>query len=272
MRRDGRGYDTAAHLAALSRELDLFFSGWMQHQLSQVEKFQPFYTVFSGGDDLFLVGPWDRAAALAREIYERFRAFVGGNPQITLSAGVLFAKDRYPIARAAGDAEGALERSKERAWEEAEGEREPAREDDPAGKAQGRRTRDQLTVLGDTFRWQDAPAIFAEIDRLRPRLDSMKAAFLYSLVEYGRLYRLLVDKGNQEGLRYKPLFAYNIARNLRKGDRALYDWADGLLQSLHGEHGSFARGSLTLRHLELIATTLLFYKRVEEHQGEKDHG
>src|SRR5206468_1468413 len=33
LRRDQGGYDTVAHSAALSREFDLFFSGWVQHLL-----------------------------------------------------------------------------------------------------------------------------------------------------------------------------------------------------------------------------------------------
>jgi len=241
LRRDEGGCDTAAHVAALSRELDLFFSGWMQYTLSHKQEYQNFYTIFSGGDDLFLVGPWDKAADLAREVHDQFTAFVSGNPDITLSAGLLFTKDRYPIARAAEDAERVLEQSKDRESPDATGKR---------------RSRDQLTVLGDNFHWCEAPAIFGEIEKLMARSEFLTSAFLYDLVEYGRLYRLWAEEGKIDGLRYKALFAYNIARNLRKGDEYVFRWADALMQSLHGR-----QENLTMRHLGLIATYLLFTRR-----------
>lgn len=237
MRRDSGGYDTAAHVAALSRQLDLFFSGWMQHLLSQRSgSYDRFYTVFSGGDDLFLVGPWDKAADLAREVYSQFQQFVGENRDITLSAGVLFAKPRYPISRAAEDAEEELERAKE--------------------------DRDRLTVLRDTLTWEEAPEVFAEIETLKQHTERMTSAFLYNLVEYDRLYQLWKEQEQMQGLRYKPLFAYNIARNLRKGDKELYRWADGLMQSLHSDEEN-----LTMQHLGLIATYLLFIGRVEKSES-----
>ncbi len=88
------------------------------------------------------------------------------------------------------------------------------------------------------------------------RSQHLTSAFLYDLIEYGRLYRLWAKERKIEGLRYKALFAYNIARNLRKGDEELHRWADMLLQSLHG-NGT----NVTMQHLALIATYLLFTKR-----------
>ena len=172
---------------------------------------------------------------------DQFAAFVSGNPDITLSAGLLFTKHRYPIARAAEDAGRVLERSKEKKWTDATGKK---------------RSRDHLTVLGDTFRWREAPDIFGEIEKLMARSEFLTSAFLYDLVEYSRLYRLWADEGKIEGLRYKALFAYNIARNLRKGDEYIFQWADALMQSLHG-----GQESLTMRHLGLMATYVLFSKR-----------
>jgi len=245
----GKGHDTAAHVAALSRELDVFFSGWMQHRLSgnADSDYRDFYTIFSGGDDLFLVGPWDKAAALAREVRDRLAAFVGNNPALTLSAGILFTKERYPISRAAEDAEAMLELSKEHTW---------------IDDRQEKHKRNQLTVLGDTLRWEIAPEIFAEIKKLESGSKYLTSAFLYDLIEYGRLYQLWAKEKKIEGLRYKPLFAYNIARNLRRADTELYRWADGLMQSLNG-----GEQSLTMQHLGLIATYLLFARRSGSKEG-----
>ena len=229
LKRDQGGYDTAVHLSSLSRQLDLFFSGWMQYALSKGD-FNNFYTIFSGGDDLFLVGPWDKAVELAQLINKKLAEFVGNNPDITLSTGILFTKDRYPIYRAASDAESVLETSKEE--------------------------RNRLSVLGDTLKWDDVPKIFAEIEILQRRSEQLKSSFLYHLITYGQLYRDWKYREDITGLRYKPMFAYNIARNLRKGDTELYHWADTLLQSLHGNPDN-----LTMEHLGLIATYVLFSRR-----------
>jgi len=241
LRADDGGYDTAAHQMAFSRELDLFFSGWLEHIISRPGgEYENFYTIFSGGDDLFLVGPWDKAADLALHINAKLREFVGGNADITLSAGILFTKHRYPIARAAGDAEEALEKSKERKWRDGEGRS---------------RNRNQLTILGDTFRWEEAPAIFRDIKALEQHVEDLTSAFLYSLVVYSQLYKAYMA-GEIEVPRYRAMFAYNIARNLRRGDKEVFDWADELMRSLSGR-----RESARMQHLGLVATYILFSKR-----------
>jgi len=241
LRADDGGRDTAAHLMAFSRELDLFFSGWLEHTVSRRGgEYENFYTIFSGGDDLFLVGPWDKAAEFARHVNTKLGEFVGGNPDITLSAGVLFTKHRYPIARAAGDAEEVLEQSKETEWKDREGKTH---------------NRDQLTVLGDTFPWDDAPAIFSDIAALTRHEKSITSAFLYSLVVYSQLYKAYLA-GEIEVPRYRAMFAYNIARNLRRGDKAVFDWANDLMRSLSGR-----RESKRMLYLGLVATYILFSKR-----------
>lgn len=86
-------------LAALSRSLDWFFRGWVPVLAAEPE--HDAYVTYSGGDDLFLVGPWDRMVRLALRIEEDFRAFGCGNPDLTLSGGLALVKGRYPIGRAA---------------------------------------------------------------------------------------------------------------------------------------------------------------------------
>lgn len=227
----------------LSRELDLFFSGWLEHALdSPNAEYKNFYTVFSGGDDLFLVGRWNEAAPLAREVNDRLREFVGHNQDLTLSAGILFTKDRYPIARAAKDVEKALGYSKEREGSD--------------GKS-----RNQLTVLNDTMRWDEACQVFSEIETLSGYAEGLTSSFLNNLVHYGQLYRRY-KAGEIEGLRYKALFAWNIARVLREGDPAIRQWADGLMQSLDGK-GDARR----MEHLDLVAAYVLFSRREQETEG-----
>ncbi len=221
-----RNVDTISRLSTLSRQLDTFFTGWMQH-LAEAE-FNDCYTVFSGGDDLFFVGPWDRIIALAERVNRDFRRLTA-NPDITLSVGIATTQSRYPVARAGELAENALEKSKQ------------------AGG-------DSLTLLGSTLSWPQWESVRAEWETLKPHLDKIPSAFLHALVQYGSMWRRYIKEGDTMGLRYQPLLAYNMARNLDARQMPdVYHWAEGLLKIKPGD----ARQHLILDNLGLIATLLI---------------
>ena len=137
-----------SRLANLSRLFYLFFSSYLDDICKDVfKKWQSdpnntwpyrydvsniFYVIFSGGDDLVIVGPWDQVIELAWEIYQRFRRFTCYNPNITLSAGIYICKPKYPISYAVNKAEEALEQSKSK------------------GK-------NRITVMGETMVWDEEP-------------------------------------------------------------------------------------------------------------------
>ncbi len=68
-REEGGDFDTISRITTLSRQLDLFFSGWVQRLLESTD-FRECYAVFSGGDDLFVVGPWKQTVALAQRVHD----------------------------------------------------------------------------------------------------------------------------------------------------------------------------------------------------------
>lgn len=89
--------DTISCISTLSCMLDIFFSGWVERLTKDG---RDFYTIFSGGDDLFLVGPWDKILTLAEDIRTDFTRFTG-NPTLTLRAGVVISRHDFPISSAA---------------------------------------------------------------------------------------------------------------------------------------------------------------------------
>jgi len=95
----------------LSRMMDLFFSGYL-YELLRTE-FPETYTVYAGGDDLLLIGPWRQTLELARRIREQFEVWTGGNPSVTLSAGIVLIKAHQPLTQAAHAAEDQLETAKQ---------------------------------------------------------------------------------------------------------------------------------------------------------------
>jgi len=69
--------------------------------------------VYSGGDDLFIVGAWNDVFEIAFEIRELFGEYVGWNPNITISAGFAIFDPKYPLYRMAKITSDRLEDAKD---------------------------------------------------------------------------------------------------------------------------------------------------------------
>ena len=208
------GRDSPARLGQMSRMLDSFFSGWLPSLLRA--DFPDCYSVYAGGDDLLLVGPWDQTVELAARLAADF-ARLTQNPKLHLSAGIFVAKPGYPIARAADGADDALKRAK------------------GAGRA-------RLSLLGHTLTWEEWRLVRAKWHELREEARKVTSAFLYHLLAYGRLWQRYAEwekdhsRGSVLGLRYQPLLAYDLGRNLdRRATPSLYAFAESLLSLRPGD-------------------------------------
>lgn len=89
---------TLSRTAALSRQLSLFFKRYMREILTSGRPLQV-SVVYSGGDDVFLLGAWNHVIDAALRIRQQFAGFTGG--ALTLSAGIALFDARYPIRLAA---------------------------------------------------------------------------------------------------------------------------------------------------------------------------
>ncbi|TXL82059.1 type III-A CRISPR-associated protein Cas10/Csm1 [Vineibacter terrae] len=98
-------------LATLSRMMDAFFTVVLPDLLRR--EFPDTYTVYAGGDDLLLIGPWNRIVTLAAALEVAFRAHVGANPSVTLSAAIELCGVSEPLPRAVARAEGRLDQAKD---------------------------------------------------------------------------------------------------------------------------------------------------------------
>ena len=89
-----------ARMLTLSWQINLFFS----HQLNRLrakEKFRDHvFVIYSGGDDLFIVGSWNRVLDFAVDIQKAFCDFAH-NPQLTISGGIAIVPRKFPIHKAA---------------------------------------------------------------------------------------------------------------------------------------------------------------------------
>ena len=91
----------------LSREVEFFFSDYIT---SLVAKRENVYTVFAGGDDLFLIGEYREIVGLAKEIRDEFYQF--SLNKTTISMGLVMFKPSTPITFVSKMADDAEKRAK----------------------------------------------------------------------------------------------------------------------------------------------------------------
>jgi CRISPR-associated protein Csm1 len=107
----GLGEDVSfSKTAAVSRQINAFFTVYLPWLCKT--KYPNTYTVFAGGDDFFLIGPWLSQIKLASEMRQAFQRYVADNAEVHFSAGISTTKPGLPIGQLSEMAEIALEQSK----------------------------------------------------------------------------------------------------------------------------------------------------------------
>ncbi|MBU9735432.1 type III-A CRISPR-associated protein Cas10/Csm1 [Diplocloster agilis] len=94
-------YVTLTRTAVLSRKLSLFFKNYM-NQILQGDESNPSLkvdVVYSGGDDVFLIGAWSDIVDASIRIQESFQRYTAG--KLSLSGGIGIFDLKYPVHRSA---------------------------------------------------------------------------------------------------------------------------------------------------------------------------
>jgi len=106
-------FHSIGRITTLSSQLIMFFSLCLENIL-KAEKYKgKVVIVYSGGDDVFLLGEWHLMPDIAIEINNKFKKFVCDNPAFSLSGGITLIHGKYPLYKAAELAGEAEEKSKE---------------------------------------------------------------------------------------------------------------------------------------------------------------
>ncbi|MBF0551651.1 MAG: type III-A CRISPR-associated protein Cas10/Csm1 [Deltaproteobacteria bacterium] len=135
-----RGLDnrlSIARFCTMSRMLNLFFSDYLVHLAEQ--EFPDIYLFYAGGNDLFLVGPWNQVVEFAVTVRKKLDAFCCRNQDITLSAGMAVTNPGLPMRLTAGLVQSALKAAKEY--------------NDSA------RVKDSICLLGETLSWEELASL-----------------------------------------------------------------------------------------------------------------
>ena len=98
-------YETLSRTATLSRQLSIFFKYFIKSILNEGEysiqgeigkRKRQSTIVYSGGDDVFIVGAWNDVIELAVDLKEKFEKYTQG--MLSISAGIGIYDPSYPIA------------------------------------------------------------------------------------------------------------------------------------------------------------------------------
>ncbi|MEO0114294.1 MAG: type III-A CRISPR-associated protein Cas10/Csm1 [candidate division WOR-3 bacterium] len=220
---------------ALSRMLETFFSGYLQEKLEN--DFKTIYIVFSGGDDLFVIGPWDKVIDFAKAIKQRFSEYCAFNPDMTLSAGIKLFKPPEPISFCVNSVNEALNSSK------------------------AKEGKDGITIFDQTVSWQELDKILTEAKKVIKWLESepplISRSFAYNLWIYGEMNRRYEEEKNISYLKFVPLLTYDIGRNLTKEEqKEVLLWAEDLKPS-----NDKPKGGENLPYLKTIMKYVLTFTR-----------
>jgi CRISPR-associated protein Csm1 len=195
---------TLSRLATMSRQMNNYFSIFLPYKLKTDERFKNIYTVFAGGDDLFLIGAWNRIIDFAGFLNDSFKEYACRNEQITISAGVTLHKPNDPVLTLAETSEHALMSSKSN-------------------------NKDSITIFGTTAKWTDLVELERIQNTIQSWLDSemINNAMIFrlnELIEMRKQEEEIIKIGSvyledMECLKWRSRLKYAIVRNIgRKFD------------------------------------------------------
>ena len=208
-----------SRIASLSRSLETFFAAEIaalikrpelyaerlhfdQHKRYKCEYYPLIYTVYAGGDDVFLIGPWNVLLEFALDLNELYQQFTGRHKDFSLSAGFILSKPHLPVPKIA-----ALAQSAEK-----------------AAKDSGRNC---LTLFNTSVAWSDMSAVRSRAQELIRLLQlhhgALPRSIAYRLLGFHQLWKRWHEHDDPEGLRYKPQLAYLFRRSELQEHQAFFE-------------------------------------------------
>lgn len=132
----------------MSKAIKEFFDKELLQLILDEKIEQNIYVVFSGGDDCFLIGSWNKIFDLSLILRKKFADFqtklrtqikFKDDKEITFSAGIVVFTPHYPMVQMSEEAEDALDKSKGNIYKVNEDLKE----------------KNSVTVFGKTLTWEE---------------------------------------------------------------------------------------------------------------------
>lgn len=200
--------------ADMSHTLHYFFSAYFVHFVqTHTEYKETIYTVFSGGDDLCIIGAWDKVMDFARDFHEELEKLTNKNPSLTLSGGIALASSSTPVAMIADMAENALDESK-------------------VFKRNDGGIKNAITVFGTTVSWEDYKKSISDAKKMQNYLSDKKLStgVVYKMIDFANRAQKISGENEKKvanveellDLRsrtWKSNFKYVVVRNVQTRDK-----------------------------------------------------
>ena len=186
-----------SRMMTLSRSLTTFFEGYVNRVCDELDpERRHLYLLYSGGDDLFAVGSWDKVLGLVETLRDRFRQYTCRNPSLTLSGGTALHHEKFPLYQAAEAAGELVEEAK--AW------------------TRNGRTKDAFNLWGQAVEWEELGWMRGWHDCLRGWMEDKKLtrAFVFKLARIASMY-----EGGLKQLRREKQWSENDIRRRVRNDR-----------------------------------------------------
>lgn len=193
-----------AHYATLSSSLDWFFSGYLNTIRNSEEFKDDVNILYSGGDDVFAVGKWNKLIEFAEKIRTEFERFTG-REDISISGGISMIGPKFPIRKAADLAGEAEEAAKKY-----------------AKTGQVKPSKNAFNFFGETVNWKEEyPEVKNLKDEFVKRLstdnENTKGKLSKALLQQLMQWKIIKDshykkEGSNKDLSYIWHTAYYIAR------------------------------------------------------------
>ena len=210
-------------LRSFSRSIHTFFVEKVQDMLKA--SWPLIYTIYAGGDDLLVVGPWNVILDFAGSLVKEFESGPGLEyGPLTLSAGVALVSYRVPIRH-----------SVERGGELLE-------------QAKGREGKNSCAALDAAWKWDNHDAVVGNGKQLARWVSE-------GLASRSLLHRLLRLAESNEPAR-AARWSYQVHRNVRDQRRrgaGLVGWADRTVYYMESDEQLAAEAAASLRYA-LLAT------------------
>lgn len=240
-------YVTISRTATFSRKLSLFF----KYHVNDILKHGTFYlqekekkernavVVYSGGDDLFIVGSWDDIIGFAVDLYYALKKYTQG--MLTISGGIGIYSSKYPIAAMA---------------------RQTGKLEDAAKELEGKNA---ITLFDSryTFHWENFIEVIIgqKFQLLKIYLEQFQKergkAFLHRILE---LIRAIWTR--EEGKINIARFAYQLARI--EPDKNASEEHKNIYQKFSKSMYQWMKNEEDARQLELAIYLYVYLLREEE--------
>lgn len=226
------GFDSITQYQAFSERLVDFFEKELERIRMEVTFRDYLNIVYAGGDDLFVVGRWDKTIDFAERIQKEFSSCFGKDG-ISISGGVAIVNPKFPIAKSAELAGKAEEAAKQ--------------------YQNGESKKNAFSFLGKTVSWNKE---FDYVKSYKQQFVSLieeyglSKGILHKLMQYSSiadLNKIKAREGKPEDFSYVWHISYYLTRYMKRYEKnqVICDFC----RTLRDKELDYRQG----RNLELIA-------------------